>query len=509
MSTRRQTLLLAAVLLIMLAAAFPMLTYPLGRDQGMYANIGHTILAGGVPYVDMWDVKPPPIYYLYAAAIALFGWTTEALRALDLIFMPLAALALYALGRTLSGARAGLFAVALLMAFYFTETFASLTQSDSLVLLPLTLAALSADRAARAQRATPRALLLAGLTGLLCGLIVWFKQYYLFFVLALIAHHMLTRRALPVKEAAAFVGGGLLSGGGLLMAFGLAGMLPEMLVIAQGTASYTAQGYATFFADMGHYLRFRWWHWGPLLILAALWWPLRWRGGAVEPGWRLVGLWLMAGLAFALIQAKGFDTHWLPMLPPLTLVAADSLQGLTSGFKAPRWRTLISAGVIVACALILANSTWARAFGYLTGAETKSAYYARFQANDVKPEESLAMVDYLRQRVAPGDTLYVWGFRPEVIYMGRWRPATRFQAHFPLVLDAYPADWRDENVAVLWAAMPPYVMVLQADYMPWVTNTPLDSHELLVAYDDLNHWLAAHYIRETQLGDFLVWRRQG
>ena len=46
-----------------------------------------------------------------------------------------------------------------------------------------------------------------------------------------------------------------------------------------------------------------------------------------------------------LVQAKGYDYHWLPMLPPLALLAADSLDRVLSFMK--RWGradTLYTAG---------------------------------------------------------------------------------------------------------------------------------------------------------------------
>ncbi len=527
---------LLAVMAVMLVA-LPVLTYPMGRDQGMYANIGRSILNGGSPYIDMWDIKPPPIYYVYAFAISTFGDGTWALRALDFLAFPVTALALYWLGVRLANRRVGAWAVLLFGVFYFTETFASLTQSDSLITLPMSLAVVAAFMAQDAKRASRRALVWSLLTGALCGLILWFKHYYALFVLALVLNQMLARRAFPVREAVAFACGGLLTGGTLLLYFWSLGMVDEMLIVAQGTAAYNAQGYdfATFIASMHNYLLFRWWHWGPLLLLAALWPLLSIADVYTHDGndpptkqrnWRLILFWLIAALAFALVQAKGFDTHWLPLLPALALLGADSLDRITqmklqmkqlanrdleqrahSSASLHNTTVAIIGLSAVGLLLILANSTWARAWPYITGQESRVEYFARFQANDVKPGQSLQVVHYLQERVAPTDTLYIWGFRPEVYYMGNWRPATRFQAQFPLVADWYPEAWRQENVDQLWAAMPPYVLLLQADYMPWVTGRSEDSNTLSLEYTHFINFVMANYERETKLGDFYLWRR--
>jgi hypothetical protein len=114
----------------------------------------------------------------------------------------------------------------------------------------------------------------------------------------------------------------------------------------------------------------------------------------------------------------------------------------------------------------------------------------------------------LTERTVPGGSLYIWGFRPEIYYLTGLNPATRFIFQFPLVADWYPQAWRQENVDTLWAALPPYVAVLQVDYMPWVTGSQDDSNTLLQSYEELNDWLIYNYEPETQIGNFFLWRRK-
>lgn len=53
---------LAAVLL----RGLPDLRYPMGVDQAIYSIVGQGLLHGQLPYRDLWDIKPPGIYYIYA-----------------------------------------------------------------------------------------------------------------------------------------------------------------------------------------------------------------------------------------------------------------------------------------------------------------------------------------------------------------------------------------------------------------------------------------------------------
>lgn len=521
---RGDVALIAALIVISLLVALPILTYPMGRDQGMYANIARTILDGGLPFIDMWDIKPPAIYYIYAAGIAVFGEGAAAIRVIDLVFMPFTLLALYSLAlRLTSGQQGAAFLTGVLFTvFYFTETFASLTQSDSLVTMPMTLAVLCVVNTGDHPRASRRALQWSAAAGGLCAAVIWFKHYYALFVLALVIQHVWTRfaqeRRFPIREALAFCAGGLPVGAIPLLYFVSTGIWEEMLIVAQGTAQYNAQAsnsFGAFLTQIGSYLLFRWWHWGVLLLLAGVWLPMT----ALLPnfsrrGWRVVWLWLAAGLGFVLIQAKGFDTHWIPMLPPLALLAGASLNALIqSVHMRPPVRAALTTVAVIGLFGILAKDTWIRALPYLTRAEGERAYYRNqnFQANDLKPSESVQIIRYLQRNTVPGDTLYIWGFRPEIYYLAGLRPATRFQAQFPLVADWWQPEWREEVVETLWAALPPYVLVLQSDSMQWVTGKTDDSAWLL-AHDqrlqDLEDWLIYHYEREETTGDFQIWKRK-
>jgi len=45
-----------------------------GRDMGVFMYSGWRILEGDIPYIDIWDHKPPLLLYVHAAAVALGDW---------------------------------------------------------------------------------------------------------------------------------------------------------------------------------------------------------------------------------------------------------------------------------------------------------------------------------------------------------------------------------------------------------------------------------------------------
>src|SRR5215472_6478303 len=60
-----------------------LLSFGYGRDQGIYAVVGHAITLGGVPYRDAWDFKPPGIHFLFALARSSLGPAPWAIRVVE------------------------------------------------------------------------------------------------------------------------------------------------------------------------------------------------------------------------------------------------------------------------------------------------------------------------------------------------------------------------------------------------------------------------------------------
>lgn len=539
-------------LLILLVAvtilALPVLTYPLGRDQGEFATLGRGILNGRIPYKELWNPKPPAVFYVYGLAMRLFGQTSEALRVIDLFIALPICLCLYWLGRHLLNRRVGLWAAVLFPVFYFTETFWTLTQNDGIALLPMTLAAAGVVKAASYPSPRSHHWLLAFCSGALCGYVVWFKYPFVVFVAAMIIGYVVRRRTrgLSLQQtdlhiALAFGAGGLivLLGGAIYLI--AIDAFDELVTSARVTSQYTLLtfNWNDFQELIGTALGYRWQHWGLLGVLAVLSVTRR-QSKVVSHESRVAGesitvsgsalhtqrstlfilFWLLAGLVIMLAQAKGYDYHWLPMLPPLVLMGATGLDRVLTRVVAIFSRSSVetrhasSLLQIIAALLLLGimvNGIWPRAWKYLTGQENRAMYYGRFvagAAEEFNAADSLKVANLLRERVVPGDSLYIWGFRPEVYYLSGLNPGSRFFFHFPLVAEWYPPEWRKQNVDTLWASLPPYVLVLQVDYMPWVIGREEDSNALLQEYTDLNDWLIFNYERDTQIGNFFVWRRK-
>ena len=65
---------------VLLVVRLPSLVQPMGADQGLYAYVGERIRAGGLPYRDAWDQKPPAIHFTLRRPCARV-WPSDARRA--------------------------------------------------------------------------------------------------------------------------------------------------------------------------------------------------------------------------------------------------------------------------------------------------------------------------------------------------------------------------------------------------------------------------------------------
>jgi hypothetical protein len=83
---RSRTWFFAGLALVFLRA-LPNLRYPLGRDQATYCVIGQGLLHGQLLYRDLWDNKPPGVFYIYALIVKIFGPVMWCVGAVDILWL--------------------------------------------------------------------------------------------------------------------------------------------------------------------------------------------------------------------------------------------------------------------------------------------------------------------------------------------------------------------------------------------------------------------------------------
>ena len=116
--------------------ALPIFTYPLSRDQGTYLTMGKSLLHGSVLYRDLWDNKPPGIFYLYRLIGKLFGTRMWSAAAVDLLLLLLVSWCIFRFTERYLGPAAAAVAVTV-HAVWHVETAYIFTAQPEFVQLPL------------------------------------------------------------------------------------------------------------------------------------------------------------------------------------------------------------------------------------------------------------------------------------------------------------------------------------------------------------------------------------
>jgi len=110
---------LGGALAVMLPVA-PRFALEVNDNSGVYLYAGWRILQGDLPYLQLWDHKPPLIFYINALGAALTPGSQWGIWALELLALTLAAYLGYKLIKAQFGSlAAGLSTVLWLMALFF------------------------------------------------------------------------------------------------------------------------------------------------------------------------------------------------------------------------------------------------------------------------------------------------------------------------------------------------------------------------------------------------------
>jgi uncharacterized membrane protein len=509
----------------------PSLDEPFGRDEGTYAAFAAILRRGGLPYVNAWDHKPPGIYYTYAAIFDLLGRSMIAVRLFDIFFTLALMAAIYALAARAFDRTTGKAAAFLIAFVYLCDVkYDSRAEADSMMMLPLTLAALFLVRAGPG----PRRLAWVAATGFMATVCIWFKVTSAVTVLAfglfLLIEDLLIRRRLAriACEAAVYLLGVAAAVAPVLLYAWKAGFLNAMIEIV---VKFNSQYYAASAHAAGGALGMAksilqttgWW---PYLIfpatvagLAAL---IRRRRD------ELVVLVFAASCAGAvLMQGKLWLYQWMVVFPAWSVMAAATY---VEAARRMSWRSLSPVVdnrnlllAMVMCALaVYALADWAdnasESIAYHTGRISAARFYGgelkpglyeerfgRYRSGDFSYWADLQVAAYLQQHTSPEDRVYIWGFEPLIYFLADRQSASRFLMDHPLNASFALRDaWRRELVDTLERQPPLYFIVVRNDLFELQS---VDSATQLLHFPALLDFVRRHYRPEAEIEDFTLWRR--
>jgi len=494
---------LLAALAVVLALGLPSLLYPLGPDHGVFVVVGDVWLRGGLPYRDAWDIKPPGVLAAYALALGALGRTVGAIWTADLLTALLTAAGLFWMARRHGAVLSGFLAAVLFGGAYFLGfDFYHSAQAESFA-APATL--LFVYGALRGRE--PGAGRWWAVSGPCLGVLILFKTTYVGYgLLALVAAGPLLRRGerFPLREALLFLGAMLLPLAGMLLYFGAHNALGELRELYEAQAGYASGLGGNFWARAGtETLKFVT---HPALVISWLAAGLALALPEVRrrPDFAVLATWLVLAVAMTAAQRRFYWYQWLPVLPPLALLAGAALGAAASAAAAQRSRTprRVLAALLAAAVLVPVQSQagrFTRAWRQATGAIDPEQYWRSFDyENGYSYWECMQVAEHIRARSGPEEPLLVYAYDPAIYFLADRRCPTRHISNAPIVTtvtipEKLRRQWTQEMDQAI-AADPPRYLVFYRYMVGARQDLPLSGHA---------------YVLETTYGKFAVFRRKG
>jgi hypothetical protein len=421
-ATARLWLLVAALALFgriyQTAVLWPEETLPLATAQHL--------LAGKVLYRDVWFDKPPLLAWFYVAVLAVTGHSGYGLRLLGAVYVVAIGMAGYGLARQLWG-EVEAWSTALLLGFFLT------------FYQPAATVALAADLLLVLPHLLVFWLLASGRpwwAGVLAGFALHLNSKAVLVLAAAAGWLLLEKEARRLPALAGGFAAAAVAGLGLVATTGgWHGYLDEVWRwgSAYAGAPFTAHPWTLGVERTANYFGFH----AALLIGAALFF---WSPPEGPDRRRQLALWFVVSFIGVVLGARFFPRYYFQILPVLALAAG-------AGWTAALDRRALFA--VLAVSLAVPAVRFGRTNLWL-------ALNRTWDWTDTAIDRDSRLVAARLARVtAPGDRIFVWGFRPEIYYYARRLSASRFLESQPLTgvladrhlerADPFRPDWAEAH----------------------------------------------------------------
>jgi hypothetical protein len=199
-----------------------------------------------------------------------------------------------------------------------------------------------------------------------------------------------------------------------------------------------------------------------------------------SPDARRIGLWTVLALAGVVLGWRFFPRYYFLLLPAVAVAAAR-------GWTLVPPRAALAMGVLLLIPLARFGPRYATlAAGLVRGVEPQWADVAMGQ-------DSSAVAGVLTRLTQPGDTLLVWGYRPDIFMRTRMPAGTPFLDSQPLTgviadrhltrSDVSAPEWAAANRRLLTTTRPSFIVDGLGLYNPVLAITQ---------YPDLSAWFAQY-----------------
>jgi hypothetical protein len=515
--------LTACALLVRITA----IAQPLGIDQSLWASAVRGMARGQLLYQDVWEQRPPGIYWVYLAGFRVFGWTAASVAWLDWLAATATTAVLYATVRRLSTPLTAALAAMLYAAFtmpawlYGYGGFLERSVSETFIVFCVCAAALCG--ALLRERGSPWAA--AGL-GLFGGAAVIFKPNAGLYFPVLLAWALVYARMPPrasgwwlTRLAIAGAAAGVLPLAALLWLWRLDLLHEARIAVIDFNRYYVGEGfdiptYAVTFAK-AVWLRIKTeplWTAGVVGGIAAIVEGLRTRRIPPVAGLALA----LGGAALIVIVVNGarlFNSYFMNAHVPLAMAGAWLL---AEHLRGPRARRALAVALLVIMGgLLVQRGYLPRVLGRarvdlaaLRGQMDRTTYleeyggYANQRGYSARANQELA--EYVRSRTTPDDRIFLFGINGAGVYFHSDRlTAHRFlRVNFFVETDFPDPRFRlDAVLRDLEASRPAYI-IFERLHSASAMGRAADA---LPEHPDVRRLLEA-YTLETRIEDFTLYR---
>jgi hypothetical protein len=525
--------LLAGAIVLVVYLLSQLLTFGYGRDQATYAIVAKGILEGKAPYADVWDVKTPGIFFVYAAARVLFGSGERAVRILEAAGIASLLPAFWILSRRfVACGRAGLLGGAIAVLAHAQLEFWQTAQPEAFgaILLTWALVASTYEPATSDASHRRREIVAWAIAGVLYGSSALLKPHL--GVCAGVSLGMSLRRqrsagGLEVRPwslaspALAIMLGAAVPILGTAFYLAVAGAWSSFLDVLFGFLPHHAaiDFDVAWSADITFWALERWMFWFSPFYIVGL--PLLFAMAPASPREREGVAHILGVLAILLIglvlQGKLFLYHFTAGLPLTSLLVGWGLWKLwvharSRPFAAAAFGALLAilGGVVTQAQLEQSTESfwtrcrlrWKAQLEPASRAEIRDRLHTMY---DMDAGTNRQVAKWLSIHTAPKAAIFIWGFEPGIYLQSGREPASRYVHNHPLRVAWDRERRRRELLEDLRKTPPAAIVVVHGDPLPWVTGNSLDSAAALREFPELLSLIESHYSRATSIGDFEIY----
>jgi hypothetical protein len=520
-------------LVVVFLRALPNLRYPIGRDEATYCVIGQGLLHGQLLYRDLWDNKPPGIFYIYALIVKIFGPVMWCVGAVDILWLLVISCCIFYFARRSTGVPAAALAMVFNAARHCRQGYIHAAQPEAFLMLCIFAAYFLL------LPGKGRSLIRALGAGLLLGAGFWLKYnavaFFPFIMLVpfmdfselgggegkvrlLVSWREWFRRTLAVSA------GFILVVAGVLAIFWWQGAWPALKEVQfEVLPRYGALG-SRMSSNFGIYaLRQTGFHldvWSEVMAAAAL--AIAWRCRELR---RIapVAFLALAGYIAVVMQLR-FHPYFFETCYPffamfwgyVCVKTFEGFQFLRQFLAQRQWklaRALLWVVLIGLASTLMPEEAVRDAQQYKLFADwwrnpELSYDFYWWQLPIEKLAGQYQVIDFLKANSAPQDEVYVWGTAPLINFLTQRRNPSRFVSNLALISVWAPPKWRQELVNTLEEKRPRYIVVVRGDAIPRVSFTTWDSEQYLRLYPGLAGLLSREYQVDVNYWDFEIYRRK-